>query len=175
MTDNLGWTAMHHACVPGQDGVAVVTALKEAGTPVDTASKSGTRPLHRAARYSQLDLVTWLLDQGANLTLPDSRDTPLTAASRGGQHANRTDQIAVIQLLVARGADLEATAPLDGRTPLGLAVTWHLPTVQALLELGADPAAVDAQGRTALQWSEAGRNPGAVPLVEAALASGESP
>ena len=56
-----------------------------------------------------------------------------------------------MRLLVAQGADINA-ADADGHTMLMAASGWcQVAAVKELLKLGADPALVDAGGRTAKQ------------------------
>ena len=123
--------------------VAIAELLIEAGLPIDgPAFVEGTwaaTPLWSAvARGRNPRLVGWLLDAGA------SPEHCLWAA------AFRDDE-AMLRLLVARGASLEAVA--EGETPLlGAVKVSRFRAAAVLLELGADPDFIDAGGMTALHY-----------------------
>ncbi len=150
---------------------AVVSALVDAGAPVDifaaaatgrldaleaelTANPSavgliaydGWTPLHLAAFFGQTAAVERLLDAGADTSAVSSnslRNTPLHAAVAGGHGETSL-------LLVERGAPV-SVADAGGHTPLHIAAeAGAVPVVRALLDRGADPHAVDAEDRTPL-------------------------
>src|SRR5690349_11127313 len=92
-------------------------------------------------------LLTWLFALGliasARAQIPPS---PAELANYAGLHAAAADgDVAAIKRLVAAGANLEATDS-DRRTPLLVAVFMHRhEAARALLQLGANPNALDAQ------------------------------
>ncbi|HEV7514668.1 MAG TPA: ankyrin repeat domain-containing protein [Thermoanaerobaculia bacterium] len=90
-------------------------------------------PLHLAARSGSVQAVTVLLDSGVG---PEELDrgpngwTPLL-------HAIHKDQLAVVRLLLARGADPNRLA-VNGTSPLNLAASQgDLVTVRTLIAAGA--------------------------------------
>lgn len=111
-------------------------------------------PLHFAAHHGREEVVTILLQAGADANAAGCGRTPLHAAAYGGHTS-------VVRMLLERGgagASLEVadTGTGDGRTPLAKAA-WqgHLDTVKLLLDAGARPMAKDAKGKTAAESAEA--------------------
>ncbi len=128
-------TPLHYAVDGGS--IEAVTLLLDSGAD---ATRSGGRLLTSAARQGAIDMVRVLLAHGARAA---------DAQSLGPLGADRT----IGELLIARGFDLNV--PLRGQeTPLTMACRAdkgeHAGTVAALLDLGADPNAPNAKGRTPL-------------------------
>lgn len=142
--DATGRSWLHLCCsVEGAGAAAIPVAhlLVERGLDIDepafTEGEWHATPLwYAVGRGRNLPLVTHLLQRGA------SPAHCLWAAAFA-------DDIAMIDLLIDHGADLEAVA--EGRTPFVDAVgVSHFASAQHLLERGADPDAIGADGRTAL-------------------------
>jgi ankyrin repeat protein len=58
----------------------------------------------------------------------------------------------MVELLIAKGADLEARDSETGATPLHLAASWgRMDALEALLAAGANPNAVNKSGVTPLK------------------------
>jgi ankyrin repeat protein len=111
---------------------------------------NNTEDLVQAAFEGRTDDVRRLLDQGVPIDAPGKNWNPLHAAIEN-------EQLECVQLLIARGADVEYVTDLleAGMTPLAHAVDiaidgtnqrggspWDAPTdiVCALLRAGADPS-----------------------------------
>lgn len=81
---------------------------------IHARDSDGSTPLHCAAWKGHAEVVTLLLDAGADVRAENANDhwgtTPLHAAA----HAN---QAAIAELLIGRGADIRAK-DRQGRTPL---------------------------------------------------------
>lgn len=95
--------------------------LLEAVTDKQHVLGPGLMLLHLAARYNRIDLVNFLLDQGADIQAqaPGYRAcTPLHVAA----WQNHDE---MVKLLVSRGADINARSGLDHLTPLELAEKPH--------------------------------------------------
>lgn len=146
-------TPLHHAVDGGS--VAAATLLLERGAGART---SGGRLLTSAANQGAVGLVRLLLDHGAEAA---------DAESVGPLATDRT----IGELLVARGFDLNVTIR-DQETPLTMACRAdkgeHPATVAALLDLGADPNAPNAKGRTPLAIATSARFDRTVALLHAA-------
>jgi ankyrin repeat protein len=146
-------TPLHYAVDGGS--AAAATLLLENGAEART---SGGRLLTSAANQGSAELVRLLIDHGAR-----ARD----AESLGPLGTDRT----IGELLVARGFDLNVPIR-DQETPLTRACRAdkgeHPETVRALLELGADPNAPNAKGRTALSIATGARFSATVELLLAA-------
>ncbi len=146
-------TPLHHAVDGGS--VAAVTLLLANGAE---ARPVGGRLLTSAANQGSAELVRLLLDHGAQ-----ARD----AESLGPVGTDPT----IGRLLVAHGFDLDV--PIRAQeTPLTRACRAdkgeHPETVRALLELGADPNAANARGRTPLAMAAGSRFSATVALLLAA-------
>jgi ankyrin repeat protein len=146
-------TPLHHAVDGGS--VAAATLLLDSGAD---ARACGGRLLTSAAKQGDVGLVRLLLDHGA-----EGAD----AESLGPLGTDRT----IGELLVARGFDLNVPIR-DQETPLTMACRAdkgeHPETVAALLDLGADPNAPNAKGRTPLALATNGRFDRTVALLHAA-------
>jgi len=146
-------TPLHHAVDGGS--VAATTLLLDSGAD---ARACGGRLLTSAASQGSIDLVRLLLDHGAQAA---------DAESLGPVGADRT----IGTLLVASGFDLNVPIR-DQETPLTRACRAdkreHPETVAALLDLGADPNAPNAKGRTPLATATSAGFAATIALLRAA-------
>jgi ankyrin repeat protein len=143
--------------------VNTVKAMLKQQKMVNERDARGNTPLSAAARAGSLPLVELLLTNGAQV---DSRNNdglrPLHAAVMGGY-------LEVAKLLLDHGADVNAQDDYRGRTPLlwvgrmtkgapkkaalQIPVEKSVQLIKLLLSRGADPARVDFEGKTALDWA----------------------
>lgn len=94
ITNTLGETALMMAALKGHLEWAQKLVAKGAAI-----HREGWAPLHYAASGAAVDVVRWLLDQGAPIDAPSpNRSTPLMMAARYGASES-------VDLLLARGAD----------------------------------------------------------------------
>lgn len=126
-------------------GDAVATGcLLELGFDRGVRDARGCSALLRAAGGGHADVVAVLLKAGLDPAVAaDSGMTALTAAISQAQAA-------VVELLLAGGAHLEQTLPGALRPLMLAAALGQVRCIHLLLAHGAEPAAVDADGNTAL-------------------------
>jgi ankyrin repeat protein len=120
----------------------------------------GSTPLIRAANNGDLEVVTLLLEHGADATLAMAdRQTPIHAVLAG--RSSEQQALELIRVLHKAGADVNVVAlvnhPLEirGGTALHYAVRKRFKTViKELASLGIDLDAVDQDGLTALDYTQ---------------------
>ena len=163
-----GDTPLHLAAAALRTGSAKL--LLESGANVNEENRRGATPLHYACDprpksggiwdpAKQGEIIDLLVRHGANLEKVD----------RGGASAlhravRARSPVAVRQLLKA-GARVDIRLGKRGSTPIHLAVqptgasgtagavSEQLEIIATLLQHGADPAAKDARGRSAIDWA----------------------
>ena len=145
----LEFTGKHYveAAIAGDQ--AAVELFLQAGMFVDTRSLGGQSALMGAAANGHLEIVKLLVQNGADLTLRESRTselTPLLYAVMGG-HSE------IAGFLLAEGADPNAyNAHLE--TPLFVAATQqYVESVRVLLENGAEVDAATLRDTTPLTYA----------------------
>ena len=76
LTDEEGWSILHHAASHGQ--VEVIKLLHERGYCIDPVDRHGRTPLHHAATSEEAASIGVLVDLGSNVNTVDSEgNTPL--------------------------------------------------------------------------------------------------
>ncbi|MGH3353733.1 MAG: ankyrin repeat domain-containing protein [Nocardioides sp.] len=158
--NNLGWTALHEAVVLGDDGpdaADTIRVLVAAGADISVkAGRDGKTALTHAEERGFDAIISALRTASADVA--DADEQLLRAAASG-----EADSAAAA---LRDGADLEARDS-NRRTPLLLAVTGdHLAAARLLVNLGADPDALDGQHDT--PWLVTGVT-GSVPMADLLL------
>ncbi len=112
-----------------------------------TSDRMVMTPLHFAAQFGQVEMVKFLLAQGADVHARDgNRATPLFRAALRGQTA-------CAELLIRAGADVNAEGNENIR-PLHLAAMMgHTDTVKLLLAHGARTDVKDSTGTTPWEFA----------------------
>ena len=151
IANDRGWTPLHWAAEWGSP--ALIAALLAAGADPNARDQDGRTPLHHAVTGDKPGNVAALVEAGADLRQADRvGDSPLHMAgsdptrSWDPQAVHHADT-AIVAVLVGAGADPNARNQKGG-TPLHKA--WdgeNEPVANKLLDLGADPEALDDQGR----------------------------
>ena len=136
-----GWTALHVAAWANKNP-AVMTALIDAGADINARTpRYGFTALHcvsgSGVRVAGPEHIAALISRGADVQARD--DTGITALHL----AVHQDNPAVVNALVAAGADIEAAIWTHGIRPLHIAVTsgHTAPVIAALIDAGADTSA----------------------------------
>jgi ankyrin repeat protein len=128
-----------------KDGDAAVIKRQIAqGAPANAIDEFGSSALMYAAAYSDVAVLRTLLDHGAD---PNHADNAGATALMWA-----IPNEAKIRLLLERGARVNATSQLTGRTPLLIAAgrPGAAGVVRLLLEKGADPKARDIRGENTI-------------------------
>ncbi len=129
-----------------RDDLTEVRRLLDGGTPVNASNSIlGKTALLAAAGQGRVEVARLLLERGADVNARSGGWTPLPLALSSGV----TSEVAL--LLVEHGADVNAREPDLQRTALMMAASaGEVALVRALLRVGADVSARDADGKTAL-------------------------
>ncbi|KAG5466302.1 hypothetical protein LSCM4_01448 [Leishmania orientalis] len=126
--DDQKLTLLHHAAFSGNNAFvkAILARSGIQNVAIDAADGEGWTPLHYAADRGHADVVTALLDEGANVNARDAaKRTPMHLAALSG----RTDAVAVLLL---NGASKTAKN-VAGMTPADCAKEAGQAAVLALL------------------------------------------
>ncbi len=145
------------------DDLAGVQQELAAGANAYAQDKNGFTALQHAAMFGKTRVLRRLLEHTVDIRRSTANDwNPLALALR----YSHFDAAAV---LLDAGADVNAPQPIGRVAPLKFAAGYgNAPMVQRLLELGADPHAMDERGATALD--SARHNMEATPTRQAAYA-----
>lgn len=132
------------ACQAG-DTATVISMTTSRG--INTEFKSGQTFLLKAVTAGNIDIVSLLIDQGANVNYQDSLGN--TALS----YASRENIIEIVSLLINKGAKVDMQDN-SGNTPLSLALTYNyrcnMEVAEFLIKNGANINNQDKNGYTPL-------------------------
>jgi len=171
---------------------ALVIDLLRRGMDVNTVDPQGTSLLMFAARFGNVELLEFLLNNRASVLKQNKYgDTALMLAAIGGHleavrrlvaagapldhpgwsplaYASFEGHTDVIQFLAEQGADVDAQAD-NGMTALMIAArNGHFAAAKVLLAAGADPDIVDQDDQSALDLAQKSGNSQIVDLLRQA-------
>ncbi|KKW67676.1 hypothetical protein AAV94_08485 [Lampropedia cohaerens] len=128
-------------------GTVFDALMASSATNVEFPNAHGETPLMIAAIRGNLDAVRRLVRVGAHVNRPQW--TPLHYAAAGASD----DQVAIVELLLDKQADINARSP-NGTTPLMMAAQYGTDAVAKLLMArGADPHLKNQLGLTAADFA----------------------
>ncbi|KAK3236837.1 hypothetical protein CYMTET_53048, partial [Cymbomonas tetramitiformis] len=172
MDDGLG-LAVQNLLTSASEGNAseverlITRTANESAVPVDSADVEGDSALHKAAENGHLEVVTLLLEIGADVHARNKVEfTPLIRAAMCG-HAD-----VVEQLMLGSDSELEARDKMGFTALIRAAAAGHEEVLRVLLKYssprGADIAATTKNGSTALhRAAESGHASAVQQLLEA--------
>jgi ankyrin repeat protein len=167
-----GDTGLHLAAAGLRTSAA--RALLDCGADPNAANRRAATPLHYACDPRPSSGGVWdETAQASLIALLVQRGAGIDSADRGGatalHRAVRSRGVAAVRQLLALGARTDRVLKQRGSSPLHLAAQptgaggtagalgAQLEIVDLLLRNGADPAAVDAAGRTPADWARSER------------------
>ncbi len=122
----------------------------------DAVAPDGFTPLGLAAFFGLAEMLTWLLEQGADPNKPSENQMAVYPINSAAANRNQETALKLVQVLVAHQADVNA-AQHGGWTPLHQAAAHGInDLVEFLLEHGADRSLKSEDGRTAADMALAG-------------------
>ena len=140
---------MPHACRPDVscNEIHRVRVLLDYGASLDDCGRYGLTALHYAVRGGKIPLIGMLLERGA---VPDRLDVNgLTPMLHLSKTRSKADPIPVMELLVARGANVNARDESQGTLLMYFARHGNTAAVHWMLAHGADRDAHDKRGKSA--------------------------
>ncbi len=165
VTDRAGWNALHHAVL--RNHVPSIALLAERGADLTAMAPGRLSPLALAISEGRRWAAQALIESGAPIDQVFAGEglTPLMVLATQGETFDREMRVAggpsvleLAELLIARGADVNA-ATRQGITPLMTAAGHdNAAMIGLLIKAGADPMRVSKAGRTALEIAKLGRN-----------------
>jgi ankyrin repeat protein len=144
LANEIGNAALHQAAGGGH-GEIVRILLSHSKAELNVRGQRGMTPLLLALSWGHAEIVKYLLEAGADVTLANE------AGNTALQQAVELDQAEIVRILLSRSkAELNVRGQ-GGMTPLLLALSWgHAEIVKYLLEAGADTTLVDETENAAL-------------------------
>ncbi len=133
-----GTTALHWAVYNGN--VELTKVLIKAGAEVKARNDYGSSPMSEAGVLGSTSLLKLLLDAGADV------ESPTLEGQTALMSTVRTPHVDAARLLIAHGANVNASEKWRGQTALMFASAQSQPEmVELLLQKGADPDAVSSE------------------------------
>ena len=141
-----------------------ISTLRDTNIDVNLKDAVGRTPLGIAAERGHIDVVMFLIENGADVNITDANgNTPLIFI------INKTGDLKIVKRLLEKGAAVN-TQNHTGETALMYAA-WrgHSDIVRLLLENRADASLKNGQGDTALRLAESKRHLEIVEMLKSAM------
>lgn len=135
--------------IPAGNGeLQKVKAEINSGKDINSKDAAGQTALMYASESGQLDVVKYLVENGAAVNAQSNGYGNGTALI----YASTNDRIAVMEYLLEHGADVNATTPIHKETALFWAAAFgRVKAVNLLLKNNADTKIKTKKGQTALE------------------------
>ncbi|TVY39322.1 putative ankyrin repeat protein [Lachnellula occidentalis] len=145
-----GTTLLHVACA--WDLQSVVRKLMHDTMSVDQKDSNGNTPLHFAAEGGCEQMVTLLIDLGADINMRNSPSSPfLGSSSTPLMIAARSGNIRLVRLLLERGSDVNGKNKTEEGALEETIYTGNISLVKMLIESGADVKGCNPEEKNPLQ------------------------
>jgi len=152
---------LFEACAVGRIDI-VREIVQAASSTINSWAPDGFQPLGLACFFGYTELVSFLLERGAEVNSPSHNllnVQPINSAV-AGQH------LEITRMLLEHGADANARQG-EGFTPLhGAAQNGQIEMIQLLLDFGADPLATNITGKTAADVAQEAGHQGAFRMLQ---------
>ncbi len=125
-------------------------ALEKFRNDINAIGENGISPLVVAVQTKNQALVTWLLENGANVNAISSKSLERSTALHTAVYNTWDDNIEIISILLKYGADINAKDK-NGTTPLCLAT--NVVVANLLIKYGADINFTNDYGWTPLHFA----------------------
>ncbi|PTB78333.1 ankyrin, partial [Trichoderma longibrachiatum ATCC 18648] len=148
-----------------------VKYLLKRGADIHLGSRCDGAAVHQAARYSCLDVLKYVVENGANVNqvmVEYLLDHGADVTVEGGLNGNALNAAAcaaspdIVKLFLDKGAVVDIRDPF-GRMPVHSAAFHGIDNLEVILNAGGDVNVKDFTGRTALHWAV---QPGRLQAVE---------
>lgn len=134
----------------GKGDLEKVKAELASGKDVDAKDIVGQTALMYAAEQGRLDVVKYLVENGADVNAQSDRRGRGTALI----YASAANRITTMEYLLEHGADINATSTIDETALIWATALGHVKSVRFLLSKNADTKIKNMKGKTALDLSK---------------------
>ncbi len=158
-----GAAGIHFAAV--RNSLEMFNLLVDAGADITALTYEGESLLHFAGAHNGFNVAESAMTL-ADFDLEGRRKqygfTPLVTAAFAGH-------VAMVELLIANGADIEAVDDYGDSSVNVAAYAGHVEAIRTLVDLGANPDSPNSQGATALTYAQDRGHPEAAAYLESVV------
>lgn len=151
----IDWSEIPMFRAIAQDDNETVKQQINSGFDINTKDESGTTALHVAVQHGNLEIVRFLLEKGAKVSVKDKAKRQPLAMIFDSFEDDEAIKREIVRLLVSKGADINVrNNDSDATLLISAAEDDDIETVKFLLELGANPNLKDETGETAMRKTD---------------------